>query len=77
MRNHHLIEKAIRDEVLTLVMEEAVKLAPSARDTDECIAFVHVVVRNCHIHYGAMPLSNGEFAVSAQRQGLSAKPLQL
>jgi hypothetical protein len=72
------IEREVASEVLDLLVEEAMTLAPAAQHSDECLAFVHAAIRNCHIRYGAMPLQNRMDQLSAAfgaRGGLSATPL--
>lgn len=72
------IEREIASEVLDVILSEALALAPAAEHTDECMAFVHAIVRNSHIRYGALPLQNmndQRIAAFGARGGLSATPL--
>jgi hypothetical protein len=72
------IEREVASEVLDVVVSEAMVLAPATQHQDECMAFIHAVLRRTHLRYGAMPLQNlDDQALSAfgPRGGLSATPL--
>lgn len=74
------IEREVASEVLDVVVSEAMVIAPAAEHRDECLAFLHTVLRNTHLRYGAMPLQNLESQMSSAfgpRGGLSATPLMI
>lgn len=70
------IEQEIAQEVLKAVGEEAFVVLDRSTHPDECLAYVHAVIRKTELRYGFHTYARDPVFVPADiRSGLSADPL--
>ena len=71
------IEGEIAHEVLTLLITDALAMLDATEHRDECLAYIHVVVRRTQLRYAASAHHPLEEAVMfGPRGGLSAPVIQ-
>jgi hypothetical protein len=70
------IEGEIAHEVLHLLTTDALAMLDATEHRDECLAFLHVVIRRTSLRYNPAALPLEEARMFGPRGGLSAPTIQ-
>jgi hypothetical protein len=66
------IETEIAHEVLHLLTTDALAMLDATEHRDECLAYLHVVIRRTSLRYNPAPIPLEEAVMFGPRGGLSA-----
>jgi hypothetical protein len=69
------IEAEIARDVLDSIIDDGLAVLDATEHRDECLAYLHVVLRRAQLRYGARLLRE-ELPMGGVRGGLSATPMQ-